>query len=279
MRLTHSTHTHTHRHSYKFLWSFRQLFFCAFASDNSFTKDSVFEARKESLARQWQVTWDLTSGLMDVNYRGPPQLSSTWQLSHQVFGILAQLCPFHWTGGQAVSSRAVQEATVFPHCMQTSLTSGLKTDRQTAETQICTEKGSFSPKDMGEGPKCGTMVVFHVKYRYYATIWQLKHVSKELRLSRILTLNKAVNGSSQPLPVRRFLPKKGQNVAENHFTLLKIKNEQSYELMVTKGAGKRTGVMFCVCFFLFCASIFVPEHKWFSGSFQTVVSVRVRTSL
>lgn len=148
MRLTHSTHTH--RHSYKFLWSFRQLFFWAFASDNSFTKDSVFEARKESLARQWQVTWDLTSGLMDVNYRGPPQLSSTWQLSHQVFGILAQLCPFHWTGGQAVSSRAVQEATVFPHCIQTSLTSGLKTDSRNANLY---RKRIIFPKGNGRRAK------------------------------------------------------------------------------------------------------------------------------
>lgn len=53
------------------------------------------------------------------------------KFSHQAFGILPQLCPFLWPGGQAVSSRD-QFRRVFPHCIQTSLTSAAyQAERQT----------------------------------------------------------------------------------------------------------------------------------------------------
>lgn len=135
------------------------------------------------------------------------------RFSHQVFGIVAQLCPF-----QAVTSTEVQEDTVFPRRIQTSLTSGLETDRQAAETRMCADKKINFLKRNGRG----------------ATVWKpgrgspevqvlSHHLPTEARPQTLqnIALNKALNGFTQPLPARQFLPKKGQNVVEIHFTLFK----------------------------------------------------------
>lgn len=165
----------------------------------------------------------------DVNYRGPPQPSSTWQisLSFPIKSLGFWLSCVLFTGLEVRlyplegSSGGHSFPTLRPNITHFCSLSDLKTARQ--------QKCKFVPKKDN----------FPQKNWKGATVWNPGRDSREVQVLshnlptearkqrphavQNIALNKAPNGFTQPLPVRQFLTKKGQNVVEIHFTLLKIK--------------------------------------------------------
>ena len=163
MRFTHiSTHTHTHTGT--------DLSFFEVSDSSVLLLDGLLLVatvllktpslvlRRESVAQQWQVTWDLTSGLM-MKSSAHLIVAAFLTFSQRVFGSLAQLCAF--TGLEVrlypLEGRSGGHSfpTLHPNFTHFCSLSGLNTNRQQKRIFVPNE-GSFSSGHSLEPFSCFT---------------------------------------------------------------------------------------------------------------------------
>lgn len=207
----------------------------------------------------------------------PPQLSLTWQPS----GFPIKSLEFWHNCGrfpgldhQAVSSRGSSGGHSFPTLhLNTAYfcgSSGLKRDTRQQKSTFVAKRIIFHRRT-GQGPQCGTLVVFHMR------LWDVRHnLPTDARKQRPQTLqnialNKALMGFTQALPVRQLLSKKKDKVWSSSFHTFKHKKWTKLWVNVDKSCREMTK---CNVFIHSSAvSIFVHNCKCFTGPLKMVLSV------